>query len=237
MTIALGLVGTDGVVLAADTEESYGEMKNETTKILTAFGNGSDACAISGAGNSAYLTSLGGKLAQVFLSDKNLTEPPLLQAFENCTKTFYSDHIIPFVNFPDEERPEVRMLIAYHRRNVSRLLFSDLSVVAPEMRYKAVGIGSSYAENFLNRWWRPADTKSLEILAAYIAFAVKESIRYCGKHTQIVTVRSDEPISKVPMSTVTRWEEEFRSKWAKAEGDSLWKRITQSVSQKSKPEQ
>src|SRR5438445_5672612 len=121
MTIALGLVGTDGIVVAADTEESYGAIKTDTTKILTVFCTGADgkpnpvpgACVISSAGDSGYVTSLGEKLAHVFFADTERAEPPLQEAFEDCLAAFYAKHVIPFATFPEDERPVVEMLIAY----------------------------------------------------------------------------------------------------------------------------
>src|SRR5207247_11290193 len=71
MTIAIGLLATDGVVIAADTQESAGypgDMKSSGTKILWALrSNASNppvtgAFAVSGAGTVGYLDAVNQKL-------------------------------------------------------------------------------------------------------------------------------------------------------------------------------
>ena len=62
MTIAIGILAKDGIVLASDTQETSGYIKTEGSKILVGVGlPGSDrepwGLAITGAGSAAYLDS------------------------------------------------------------------------------------------------------------------------------------------------------------------------------------
>ncbi len=243
MTIALGLVGTDGIVIAADTEESYGAMKNNTTKILTVSSVGPDgkakpsdgACVITNAGDSGYASALAEKLAHVFMSHRTAMTPALQEAFEECLATFYAKHVIPFVNFPDDERPAVEMLVACCLNKVYRLFFNDKSVMAPVIRYRAVGMGGPFAEHLLERLYRPAPTKILEVLAAYVVFLTKKSIRSCGKFTQIISLRGEGELLHWCDSDLDSLEKTFSSQWLASERDSMWKLITQSVSKEGQP--
>jgi 20S proteasome alpha/beta subunit len=244
MTIALGILAQDGIVVAADTEESTGGyLKGETTKILQVFGDG-PACLISGAGDSGYVESLMSELAEVFFIDKMRVHQPLQQAFEDCMKNFYSEHIIPFAAYSSQDRPVVEMLIAYNRNNQRGLLVSEKSVVFQKMPYAAVGCGSIFADILLNRLWQMADIKAVQVLAAYVLFMVKECVEGCGKLTQIsalhgsrvVTegassrlVPAPEAVTSMHWDEINELEKKFRTSWARAECDALWNLIAEEI--------
>jgi hypothetical protein len=158
------------------------------------------------------------------------------EEFADCLATTYAKHVTPFLSLPKEHWPEVEMLWAYSRNGICRLFFNDKSMPVPVQRYRAVGIGGSFAEHFLNKFWKPVDTKTLEILAAYTVFAAKRAVPFCGKSTQIVTLHQSHPadlIFRMPSKTLEHLEDEFRSKWVSAERDTIWKLLTQSASRMS----
>jgi hypothetical protein len=175
-----------------------------------------------------------------FLDKKDLVDKPLQKAFQTCIKDFHTEHIIPFASYPGADRPGVEMLIAFNRNHRSGLFISEKSAVFRKMPYKAVGIGSVYAEILLHRLWAHADVKSTQILAAYIVFMVKESIEGCGKYTQITTlhgstivptkkssmlVPAEHPVSHMPWNEIDDLEREFRTTWAVAEKETIWKLV------------
>jgi NhaP-type Na+/H+ and K+/H+ antiporter len=51
-----------------------------------------------------------------------------------------------------------------------------------------------FASILLNRLWRRASNKQMEILAAYIVFAIKGSIEFCGKFTMITILHDSKAI-------------------------------------------
>src|SRR5437667_12469328 len=82
MTIAIGLLATDGVVIAADTQESAGypgDMKSSGTKILGALRSDASnppvtgAFAVSGAGTVGNLDAVNQKLAESFSLSAGIT--------------------------------------------------------------------------------------------------------------------------------------------------------------------
>jgi hypothetical protein len=259
VTIAIAIQADDGVVVATDSEESGGYLKSGATKIIHVFGETTlgdkpsppkGACLISGAGSSVYVDSLMHELANVFLADNQRIAAPLQQAFEDCIVQFHNDHIITFASFPREERPQVDMLIAYWRNHNHGFFISDKSVVVRKMLHATVGCGSIFADILLDRLWRRATTKEIEILAAYVVFMTKESIEGCGKYTQLATLHHSKIIqgesgailmppeyliSHVPLAILDEWESQFRTNWAKAEQDALWNLIAQSTAQTSEP--
>src|SRR5256885_9651317 len=99
MTIALGIIASNGIVLAADTEETMGVAgysKTDQTKILGYFSADNQrplgACFISGAGDAGYIEALSQTLGRVFVNHPSLTERPLERQLGKEWKKFYQDH-------------------------------------------------------------------------------------------------------------------------------------------------
>lgn len=97
MTIALGILTTDGVVLAADTEHTWSYLKTSSSKLSSATGNGS--IAITGSGTSGYLEGLSQKLSSIFVGNPSLGIGELEKEFEAELRSFFEEHVIPFAAF------------------------------------------------------------------------------------------------------------------------------------------
>jgi len=124
MTIAIGMLATNGAVVAADAQESTGDyMKGAKGKMACFYahdGGWTESCVIAGAGNSGYVQALIEKLGQTFqavdpkmpvYSLTKKSHPSLQSEFRDCIKQFYKEHIIPFAAYPERKRPDVEMLI------------------------------------------------------------------------------------------------------------------------------
>jgi hypothetical protein len=276
MTIAIGLLANDGLVVAADAEESTGDyMKGTKGKIACFYSQeGEDpatfqgrcvsTCAIAGAGNSGYVQALSDQFGGVFLANPNLSNlsiqgmPALAAAslkkknqsealnpkFEQCLKSFYKEHVIPFATLPERKRPDVEMLIAIQRRNARALFTTEKTVINPVLPFKAIGWGSTFAELLLNRFWGPMSVEQAEVLAAYVVFLTKESVETCGKFTTVVSmagskiVKSSEGNKMLPTErakwmdheVIEKWESAFRKKWWKAEREKVFSLIDEELS-------
>jgi hypothetical protein len=204
MTIALGLLASDGIVIAADTQESTGDyMKGDQSKLMSfasmqagkpEVGSLAGACVISGAGDSGYVRALTIELGSVFLANQdtvaiNVGAQESLQCkFQECLRKFYKEHVIPFASFPFKDRPDVEMLLGIYRRFGLSLFVTERTLVNMVVPYKAIGMGYVFAELLLKKLYRRATVQQLELLAAYIVFMTKESVETCGKYTQITTI-------------------------------------------------
>src|SRR5271165_3308515 len=114
MTIALGLLASDGAVIAADTEESTGDyMKGVRGKMACYFAHDdewAESCVVTGAGNSGYVRALMEELGQtyqaadpktaIFSHRQSDAKDTLQYKFRECIKKFYKEHIIPFATYP-----------------------------------------------------------------------------------------------------------------------------------------
>jgi hypothetical protein len=126
MTMAIALAGTNGIVLAADTEETIpGYMKRSQTKILAGHhGVGKDdrsvvdenrpMVAVSGAGHADYLDSINEEMVDAFLASKKILLSEIKPQLQANLIAFYKNHVIPFAQFPSgDERPEVQIRRLY----------------------------------------------------------------------------------------------------------------------------
>lgn len=214
LTIAIGLMGQDCIVMAADTQESTGNyLKADKQKLLSFshFGSGvgkvntltPGACVVAGAGDSGYVRALMMKMGQKFLDnpDVRLSVTPSAEhietIMEGLLESFYKKHIIPFAAFPSSQRPDVEMMFGMYRRHELRLFTTEKTVLIGSMPFAAIGMGSTYASLLLDRLWSPLPARELEVLAAYAVFMAKESVEDCGKYTMITTIHGSRQIQGV----------------------------------------
>ena len=93
MTIAIGLLASDGIVLAADTQEIVGSMKSDESKLIVA-NRGAEkekagALAITGAGDAGYLDSINMEICTAFVAGKSWTGARLLAKLKKQVKEFH----------------------------------------------------------------------------------------------------------------------------------------------------
>src|SRR5438128_1271378 len=98
MTIALGLLATDSVVIAADSQETYfGGRKTDVEKILTGFHlkaeaeDDAGAIATSGAGESGYLDYIQEEIVAAFRDHPEETLPEFNNRLKGVMLDFYRD--------------------------------------------------------------------------------------------------------------------------------------------------
>src|SRR4051812_14891279 len=116
MTIALAVVANNGLVIAADTQESYdGFWKADQTKILPVFGptRGSEEKAqlvIGGAGNGDYIDAISQRLVETFVGAQSKEPKDIFLAMQQTLREFYREYVIPLAIAP-EQRPHFGLLI------------------------------------------------------------------------------------------------------------------------------
>src|ERR1700693_911466 len=93
MTIALGLIADDGVVIAADRQETEGEQKKDQHKIESLWAVPVGSLLVSGAGNGPYLDSMTQRLYHCFGVDGlewDLADE-MTEKFRQTHAEFYSE--------------------------------------------------------------------------------------------------------------------------------------------------
>jgi len=193
MTIALGVLANDGVVLAADTEVTWGYLKTSGDKIWTAEAHG--AMAIGGAGSGAYLEAISEELLDAFRdSPKSISIKALEQKFRGILTAFHKNHVIPFAQFPNPETA-FWLIIALQRGNENYLWVTEKTSLRPRSRYATVGMGCEYADALLSQIFSTGNAPKninaglAERIAAYVVFETKDHVQSCGKKTSLVVLR------------------------------------------------
>jgi 20S proteasome alpha/beta subunit len=199
MTIAVGIRAYNGIVIAADSEESWDIFKFDQGKIKTAYHHDESSgkpktcsCAITGSGASGYLKAIQDRLATTVIdTDAAVELEELRQLIEKDLSGFYNQHVIPFSADPFRDRTDFGLILGASNSRGHELWSTDLSTVTRE-RAITSGIGGPYARVVLDRILQAGeaiDVSTAAIMAAYAIFGAKETTGGCGKHTHLICLQ------------------------------------------------
>ena len=188
MTIALGILANDGLVLAADTEVSYGDIrKTEGAKVAVIEKAG---LAVAGAGYGAYIDALAHELQRLILNRGSESIQQLAPRVQSVLVRFHYEHILPW----NDADLNVWLLVALERQGRRALWRTDRTTMRPCI-CAAVGAGQAEADALFTEFFGPSqrpdiDLRTAVFIASYIAHLAKDRIPGCGKHTDIVLIRN-----------------------------------------------
>jgi predicted proteasome-type protease len=188
MTISIGLMADNGIVLAADRQETAGYQKTDTGKISANFKPGKGSLIVTGAGSGTYLDSIAQQILASFSDDdKNKKSVEVAVALNTTNRRFYSETVIPFSSYPDHERPDYALLIGCDVVGSQPALFeTDRLAFKSVDDYTAVGLGASTAKTLLSKFYIPRMPTPIAIsLAAFVMYEVKASVEGCGLGTDV----------------------------------------------------
>lgn len=197
MTIGLGLLVSDAIIIGADTQVGIDDstaLKNRQGKISWAtrseFGQGRIAAlATTGAGTLSHIKHLQQDLSEMITGGGS---SPLMNDFErNATQhinEFYGKYVLPFHGHSNA--PYFNLLFAYVSPDGgARLWSTSENLTTPSQSIATVGVGAMYANILLHRlffpMW-PMNYRVAILIAAYVLHEVKENIDGCGKESDIV---------------------------------------------------
>ncbi len=221
MTIALGILGKDSIVVAADTEETHGNgFKVGQGKVLAAMldylrkgDRSAGALVTTGAGSAGYLDALQQSLCDRFLRDEPKDIDGARDVLQTGVSVFYQQHVIPFAILPEHERPLCELIIGAAVNGAPQLLTTDKTTIR-QCQFTAVGMGAPYATLLLSRLWRRGlSLEASTLLAAYVLHEVKQSVSGCGKDSHIVVIRTSENAAlTLPAAQCELLEHEFAAR-------------------------
>ncbi|MFZ1008303.1 MAG: hypothetical protein WAN65_15790 [Candidatus Sulfotelmatobacter sp.] len=228
MTIALGLIAQDGVVIAADRQETEGDQKKDQRKIDTLWAGGIGSLVIAGAGNGPYIDSMTTRLQYAFGSKvwQWSDHEEMTEKFRASHAAFYSENVLPFAEYQPYERPDYELLfgcsiVAKHHF----LWYSHKLTLNRVQGFRAVGVGASTAESLLKKFYvQRLPLKVAISLAAYVVYQVKNSVEGCGFATDILFTQPHTPPCRVSEHTLKEMEDGF-AKFRFIERDDLYKMI------------
>jgi hypothetical protein len=237
MTICIGMTASDGLVLAADAQESDQYYKRSQQKIFPFVGNitlGQQnppppqmGCAFTGSGESGYLDAFFEYVINGIRVDSSQID--FKEFLAEKVRTFHEKHLFPLAIAANP--PEIDVLIGAYIQLQTCMFVSHGSTLRRAGPYAAVGAGAHFALSMISELWRNQDVAHTEILAAYIIGITKERIEACGNYTAIVSVHGasivndlpdgrsrlvppPHPLSFVPSGKIRKWEESFATRLA-----------------------
>jgi hypothetical protein len=202
VTIALGIIGPFGVIIAADSEEgtlTAGDLKSSTVKItgehhfVVAAKDKRlpehKAILVSGAGDSGYLEAIKQHILEDFAEKAVKSIGDADRVIRRRIKTFYEDHVAPFAAFRELDL-SIDLVIGASLAGGQRLWKTYMNTVktVPNFELAAVGSGESWVKNIIPVA-ATMDGTLASATAAYAVFFAKEHATGCGKQTRIAFTR------------------------------------------------
>ena len=215
MTVAAGFLCKDGIIVAADTQESYGypgALKSEVLKIDHSQ-QSTWSIAIAGAGDSGYVQMC----AQKILNSTAITENspcPSVHTVESIAMEIFRNYMLPLSAYPTADRPTAHMVIATQPKNGSGSVveWNGTSFVS-QFPFVFVGaggqMGSHLAKKFGHSLWGNPVNKSAG-LVIYIMDQVKAMVEGCGGDTNVIILRQDGQVRRIYPGQVKSLEEQYR---------------------------
>jgi hypothetical protein len=202
VTIAAGFVARDGIVLCADTQETYGQLlKLNTPKIIVrpeSFVPG-PRIVFAGAGHGPFIDKLANEAWKRVLA----RTPPgqfvdLCDDIETSIKDVYEEFGRIFQSGAMPDADLIYGLAAGGRKGLFR---ATGPIVNPVEKYASVGVGLYLADYIHDRLGLAstgfADSGWYEILAIYLLQQAKDYIEGCGGDSHVLTLMASGKVSVV----------------------------------------
>jgi 20S proteasome alpha/beta subunit len=223
VTIIAGFCGAEGVLIAADREESTQVSKREVSKIqrfpradyLTGTPQYADhqwVLLIATAGDSTAADYMALKIAEAFekhpVNDLCMDHRDIL---DKVVAAIYKKHIAPD---KDAEGVSLILSIAFGPARKQFLYWTDRSYVMPCDTYKCLGYGDYLANYLAERLYeRGMGRRETIKLAAFIMREVKAACKYCGKGTDMQFVGNNNTLQELSPRMVEDLEQKIPDVW------------------------
>lgn len=215
MSIAIGLHGKDGLIIAADTQETIsGYTKEYRGKVpISVFKN--LTVVFSGVGTCDYIDSAIEKASEKIGDYKTFNE--VKGYLEERLVGYFDGYLANWASFPQNERPVVEMLIGVAMKDGFCGLFHFSGTSFQQVNRKAIGTGTILANNLLSEYcWDIQGLSELTGLAVYVVKKVKDHVDTCGGNTHLVALRDGGDFAMADSKEVERLEKKILESERKA---------------------
>jgi 20S proteasome alpha/beta subunit len=203
MTIAAGILCSDGVVLGADTEFT-GPIKHSGSKIWGVVPNGLRVrCLMAGAGDVILLRSMRDKLAAAPAFDKAKNREETVACIEDQMAGLFQRHVFPNPTYTDRNQA-LSLVFGLRDSEGCGLYETSGTAVAKSERYACIGYGSDLGSYLLETLLEsePAILNGIATMIYVLKQAKKYSL-YCGGDSHLFVLRKNGEVSCVdPQRTV-----------------------------------
>jgi hypothetical protein len=225
VTIALGFVANDGLLLCADMEQTIGDIKTYDGKVRDIIFKEA-AITVVGAGHVDYIQTAISAVVDHFPDSGTL--PEVEEELRGRLLRFFDDHLARWASFPNYDRPSVELLIGVSGKKFAPRLFHYEGTAFALTSMKAIGSGVLLANDLMHRYCFGNYTiNQLASLAIYILSKVKKGVVGCGGLTHITALRENRDIAWSEKVVIEKLEREFL-KMEAASDAAFAKAITES---------
>lgn len=237
MTIGIGLLCTDGIVIGTDTREVWANVtKRNTDKLYIRGFDGESTYVVASAGSGDLITMFNVDMdAEVWKQHDEQLEGSrdFIDISDIATQTMrnsFNQHILPLASFPQNERPEQSVILGIqhfstgwskgkgeirHGQTALYRLTPPSTCIqidpASDSPHCAVGIGIFLADSLLDQF-HPNIT-NVEVtadLAVYLLRHVKDVVQDCDGYSDIAIQRNDGTVEMLDRDYVLRLEAWFK---------------------------
>ncbi|HTX35140.1 MAG TPA: hypothetical protein VME43_08965 [Bryobacteraceae bacterium] len=194
MTIALGILASDGVVIAADAQETSGYFKGFALKIHEAMTQTSvhstvqSAIAVTGAGPGVYLDGIAEEIIRKFHGSQDSDIASFELHLKETLEDFYARHV---ANKPSHIDRTFELIVGAQIEGSQGLWVTEASVVKPSLGFEAIGAGHPFARMAIQNRALYMDAQSAAILSVLGVTLAKEYDQDCGKGTMVVFLKDN----------------------------------------------
>ena len=214
MTIALGILASDGLVIAADTQLSMGYLKTTAGKVTWAAktevppGSNRTEIIVSGAGAEFSIKHLGQEITSEFMETPAVMPAQHVgNVLRKSVLGFHKQHVTPHGK---DGSLDVWMIVGATDKIGKHLWVTDRSVTKEESRFGAVGVGLGMARIVMEQMYAPVDTVGAILLASYVIWRVKHSMDGVGDETDIIASSAGGKTYWVSRSQAAKLEDVFQ---------------------------
>jgi len=220
MTIVIGMLRDNGLVMGADTEETAEDFKRSVTKLPSYTNSHGHALIIGGAGCECQIQTVTQALQDDFSDVESAVEiAKLLEKFRNTIKTHYKEHVLCWPSAIEREENDFSLLLGAVFRlgpkkvksehALCKLWISQRGMIRDARAHEAIGTGANYARTLLDDYLGMYSIQKAVMIAVYILHRVKRDTPYCGKESQLWSTKGSS-VRPVFYEAVQQAEELFK---------------------------
>lgn len=188
MTIVTGFLGSDSVVLAADTEETVGPHLKVSVSKLQPIVKDKWHAVIGGGGNAHLINRF---IEEMNGIDGDITRAELIKSeIEDALEKVFKAHVYAA---PADMQGELEFSVIIglwsEANGLALLETSGTSAIYSPDDHSCIGLGKSHARKMADQWFtRGLSKENLVLMANYILRQTKKYEPYCGGDTQMLSL-------------------------------------------------
>lgn len=189
MTLVAGFKCSDGFVIAADTEITYGSVRFQSHKLANFYGQGkSYDIVIGGAGDGVYIDATCQKIRDALANLPSPSFANIKAEVEAAISDLHAESLFKYWKPDDPNRPGVQLICGIQDQQKEwGLLQTDKDVVAETDAHAVAGTGAELAQYIIERLWMPGLSAAVTVhIARQLFREIKSKGIYVGGNTEIV---------------------------------------------------